>query len=503
MNAQELSTLAREVYVSFQIEELLPPERYEIYVKPDYRTASWHHSGGTHRIVLGDAIFASMNGDYPPEDKKRYFYAYLLHEFAHSLWSERDLQGLAEELREEKIPFALFNLFEDARIEEKMRRFMQKKFNWAAYETLDVPINPVEMFFYILQNEHKPEALLMAKKAMQSEDQACFETVFSYYKAALKAQQSHDLIPILKAWLKEFPLSEVQAYLALIGADGHLFSEESEVMPDAEAFEQLIVGLVNILGDTDANAKVRKPDDRKEHGKSIVHTRQEHSDELLRCRPAGISIDTAMAALLYRKIEALFFEPARYLSTAIAAKRINLKGLTQGSDKLYRRKNVITRRKKEITVVLDLSGSMHATMEHMHLLVHVMNMLAQRKVIDCTLMLSAIDEGKAKYQTLRMPLSHAILERIEPVYEGEGLYNTFMQNIPKLRQSDYVWLFTDGCITDDPIDKGHFRQYGIRTHAMYIGTPQAREYMEASFDHVICEEHVEALADQIFTLIRR
>ena len=64
------------------------------------------------------------------------------HEDAHALWTEGDFKLLQELLTKEsekqKLPFVphfgRFNLFEDARIEDKYRRTFKTRFNWQKYE---------------------------------------------------------------------------------------------------------------------------------------------------------------------------------------------------------------------------------------------------------------------------------------------------------------------------------------------------------------------------------
>ncbi|MDQ7062521.1 MAG: hypothetical protein Q9M43_15955 [Sulfurimonas sp.] len=101
-----------------------------------------------------------------------------------------------------------------------------------------------------------------------------------------------------------------------------------------------------------------------------------------------------------------------------------------------------------------------------------------------------------------MPLENDVIDRIEARFSAEGLHNTMTKNKNILRQSDYVWILTDGMIDDKELDKKYYHKLGIRTHAMYIGTTSYKEQMLKSFDYVICEKNITDLAKVIFTLIK-
>ena len=147
MTNEEILKTTRLSYIEAQIDGILPPEVYEIYVKPNFNSASWRFHNDKHQIVIGENIFHNATNIIDFVGEERYLNSYLYHELAHSVWTEKDIKFINDELFIAGVPFALFNLFEDARIEEKMRLHIRKPFNWARYETLQAPTNALGIFF--------------------------------------------------------------------------------------------------------------------------------------------------------------------------------------------------------------------------------------------------------------------------------------------------------------------------------------------------------------------
>ncbi|MDQ7062523.1 MAG: hypothetical protein Q9M43_15965 [Sulfurimonas sp.] len=153
MDNYTMAKYVNRVYVDMQINETLPQERYEIFIKPNYNTASWRFYNNKHQIVIGEDIFIDMVNNNSEDDKKNYLRSYLYHELAHSIWTEEDLNIIIDVLRTEQYAFEVFNLFEDARIEEKMRLHTKKLFNWNKYENIMEATDPLAILFYIIQSE--------------------------------------------------------------------------------------------------------------------------------------------------------------------------------------------------------------------------------------------------------------------------------------------------------------------------------------------------------------
>ncbi len=506
MTRVEMVQEVRRTFLSFQIDELLPQEKYQIMIKPDYPSATWRFHEERHIIVLGEAIFDNMKekSDYLSESE--FLNAFLIHEFSHSIWTERDIEGSCQLLRKELLPFQLYNLFEDIRVEEKMRVHRRRKFNWFHYMAIDTPKNPMMMLFYIMQCEHQHVELIALKKSLPVQQHFNLQQVFSFYKEIIKAEVSHDLIEIMKRWLLEFPttLVDIESFSTLNdefldvkpeSTKEYLFMNEAEHIIDPKGFEVLIEGLEDILEEMKAVSKSKL---------SISPLHVKNNSKVLAQKPLPLAFNQKKADLLYKKMQKLFFSPSRYQATQIPSKRINVKRVAQGSQKIFKRREAIKIEKKSITIILDLSGSMFTVMEDMRLLIHVIDTLAIHHIIECTLILSAVNNNIAINEALSVPLEKGILERIVADYEGEGLSDTMDTHQKLLQESDYVWIFTDGYIGGGLRVKQYYHNLGIKTHAMYIGddTDSTKEQMKIWFDHVVCRSSIEGLAQEVLTLIK-
>ena len=201
-------------------------------------------------------------------------------------------------------------------------------------------------------------------------------------------------------------------------------------------------------------------------------------------------------------MEKLFTETQKSYATDIPSKRLNLKRVASRGDKQFKRKDKAIFVKKKITIILDLSGSMHLSIDNMRLILDVLNKMALKNLIEATLILTAIKSCRPCFNIISMPFKNNELDRLDARYAGEGLESTMKKNINLLSQSDYVWILTDGMIDEKPLYKKDFHKHGIKTHAMYIGDISYKKEMQNSFDFVICEKDVQGLTKEIFTLVK-
>jgi len=137
------------------------------------------------------------------------------HEAAHSLYTTRDLKGFGEKLKAEKIPWRLFNLFEDCRIEQewirRQRRF--KAFNWLRWdkhpEPLDLPRVSATMLLYRFKVNGIKNSRSRIRLPREMPDTfgklPFYPKVQAYFWEIIQTKTSDDLIPIMIRWLKDFP----------------------------------------------------------------------------------------------------------------------------------------------------------------------------------------------------------------------------------------------------------------------------------------------------------
>jgi hypothetical protein len=488
MTSEHMRRLARKYYYEMLMEGHLGAEEYQIYIKPGLQTALWSRDNDKHRIVIGTDIFANMTKNKSNSGKEEYLRAFLHHELAHSLWTEK-IPWIDTVLRKEHLPFELFNLFEDARIEQMMRVRTKHRFNWMAYESHSHPAHPLAIFFYLIQNENRALRL----PDMDAELKEVWSTVHKMYKSVLNAAGFLELIPLMKVWIQTFP--DTIKYISLKRGQSP-FKEESHYWRDKGKFNELIEGLDDVVRSSKgsgADIGEQPYNEKTRNANLLTPSLLEHQ-----CK-----INQSEKIHLMNKMQQLFFEPVKAKPTEIASKRINTKGLAQGSRKIFKRRGKVKVVKKSIAMLVDLSGSMYSVLPQMRLLLDVVNTLTVQGVIDMTLILTAGKSSGDVFQVLPLPVQEEVIDQITPLNAAEGLANAVTNNLELLKQKDYVWFLTDGDIVGKPIDKTELHRHGIRTHAIYIGDETYTDILHESFDYVVCRNSAKALAEEIFGLIRK
>lgn len=145
MNNEKIKEILRKAKTDAFFMNMLPKEQVDITVSTAVETACWSFIP-PHRIVVGNVTHNSKRSD-------NYIQSLLWHELSHARWTERDFEKKKRVLMDKKVPFKLYNLFEDARIEHLFREKTGKKFNWIQ----DIPnkeaTTPVEIFYSFVNNE--------------------------------------------------------------------------------------------------------------------------------------------------------------------------------------------------------------------------------------------------------------------------------------------------------------------------------------------------------------
>lgn len=123
-------------------------DEYEFRTHPSFPTACWRwdNKEKKHKILIG---LGNELGEKFEKDIE-YFEYFGYHEISHSLYTTRDIKSLNGKLKKEGIPFPLFNLFEDARIEHLFREKFGRPFRWKKWEEKEMDDKLVKwLSFYI------------------------------------------------------------------------------------------------------------------------------------------------------------------------------------------------------------------------------------------------------------------------------------------------------------------------------------------------------------------
>ena len=145
LNNEQIKSLLQQTKREAFLIGFLPSEKVNIEISAAVETACWSFIP-PHRIVVGNISHNSKRSE-------GYIQSLLWHELSHARWTERDYKKKSKALMDKRVPFKLYNLFEDARIEHLFREETGKKFNWVQ----DIPnkeaTTPVEMFYSFVNNE--------------------------------------------------------------------------------------------------------------------------------------------------------------------------------------------------------------------------------------------------------------------------------------------------------------------------------------------------------------
>ncbi|WP_300702620.1 vWA domain-containing protein [uncultured Brachyspira sp.] len=145
MNNEKIKEILRKAKTDAFFMDMLPKEQVNIEISAAVETACWSFIP-PHRIVVGNVTHNFKRSD-------NYIQSLLWHELSHARWTERDMKKVNIKLNNCRVPFKLYNLFEDARIEHLFREETGKKFNWIQ----DIPnkeaTTPVEIFYSFVNNE--------------------------------------------------------------------------------------------------------------------------------------------------------------------------------------------------------------------------------------------------------------------------------------------------------------------------------------------------------------
>lgn len=507
-------------------------EKQEIRVRPGFPTACWNFANSTHYIFVGDKLFDKPNirPNLDAQLMEEYVAVHLHHELGHAWDTSKDLNALNRLLTAHKIPFSLFNFFEDARIEHRYRTKLDYLFGWLRFETLEVTLDPLNLFFALIQSEgdvglvrEKALAYQAAEKAKLTDDAVTssevlntliaskasdvanpFERVLDYYEKAIKVPTSIALIPLMRAWLKEFPNpppKQNEGGKAGSGSGGggagmQDMSESMQMAATPGALEEALQssqGLTSIP--SDAGGKDVGPAD----GVQLAEAKnaQVLADESA-IEPSD-EVPRATAQAVAARLLPLFRARVRKVSTTMPQRKVSMKHLAQGRPP-FRKKQTEVRKAKNLLVVVDCSGSMGGfPMEEGKKLLAALSVLASQNLVTGHVVFSGVKGQSAIWERYALPLSRTTVARAKGRYGAEGLQDALMANLVQAKKADHVLVYTDASICDAPIDKTLLHRQGVYTWGVYCGAQDARtlDALQVHFDKALMRPTVEALVDAI------
>lgn len=489
----DFKNIVNELWREVLIMGLPEEKRYKVLTHPSHPTACWawreEPKPGEHKIWIGERSVDLCTKK--PADKI-YIQSLLLHEIAHSKLTVKDIKAVAKWCKDNKIPFSLFNLFEDARIEHIFRVTYSRNFLWAEYEKpiKNKDLNPTSALFKFIQRENRRVRFPATFKEG--------ERVRCYYERIIACESTYDLMPILLEWIEEFPpensggkgssKKDDSSDPVELGELDIVVTEEQEAAMDADATE-----IIFYCFDT---------------GDQEVVSQETESTLLTDFTTGEISVPGGQGRItegFERYIplaEKLFKDKKGYVNTASPSKRLNRKSLIGASDKLYRKKTVKRSAKRNVNVVVDCSGSMGGNpIANARAFVTILNQLALQGKVEGHLVLTSIEDDTGLTETHRLPVSEEFISGIPANGEGENIAGTVELIKPLLRKADYNFFVTDGEITDSPLNKVQLRREGIYTFGLYVGDFEASR-LSRWFDRFIVRDSLEGLLNEMLRKVK-
>lgn len=533
-----LSSEIIKSHVKANMMDILALEPYEVMVKHDFDTACWCYDlmKDTHKIYIGDNIFERTKEGFV--DNGKIVTSYFIHEAAHSIFTTKDLRGLQKELKEEKLNFKLFNLFEDARIEHKIRDTFGYNFNWTSFE--EVPADSdiekaTTTLFKIIQTEDR-----------ESFDVPYYEKVKEYYKRITSSTSDKEMIKIMQNWIKDFPddtkpennknqsNSKNEDNDNNNGKNEDNGSEKNEEKSDLELAAELQLDsdfasefeedTKTVIGDSkkalDAlEEELMKEIDVKflnpvESGEQIVES--SNSGRIFTAKEfeeKNIFPDKLEKAeeRLRRILKSVEFET---INTSSHDKKFHIKGVVQAlcgnpSAKPYK-KNVeddYEETKKRVFILMDGSSSMSGLpQKNMLTFAVVANRLANQNLFEGWIGGSKVTEnGQAETQAFRLPIDDGFITSFNADASSEGIGAAIRTHKEHMEQSDYIFVLTDGNIHDEDLQflKHESPDLYEKTIGIYMGKKAHSNIsdMEKWFNKTIIEPNFEDIVEKVVSFL--
>lgn len=483
-------------------------EKVQWRIKEGFNTACWCYANGIHSIYIGDQILNTPKAQsLTQEQQLLYVKAYGRHERdGHGKHTPRSSAEVAAILRPlpgttRTIPFKLFNLFEDARVEYAGRNGVAgERFHWREFEAPpslqeEPTLDPATVLFWLIQSEADHAALQDDWLTIARDtDMQLTSRVFEYYERIVAAPSAGDLRPLMLEWLAEFGESsgsgtskEAVAGFATNGELAMGYALASNPAAKA-AFEEGTV----LVGDEPP----------------VPLQGEAHSTKVSSDQERTVLQDESQASLNPSKVRAL----AKRLSRAFRSPTV----LRESEDSTpylcldnlllpdSRRAAWLDERAKGsarrygVTLVVDCSGSMQGTpITEARYLIAALSELARQGLLEGEVLLTAVVGCTSIWERCAFPVSSAAIERIGAFAGGEGIEAALRQNVKTLAMRDRVFLYSDGKITDTPPDKAWLRARGVEVFGLYCGLASAAASLSSHTKKVIVRETPLALADAL------
>jgi hypothetical protein len=490
----DLKEIIKDEHIEMLVNDLVPDEPMNISIKKNFNTACWsfNQKSQRHSIYIGDKILDSLK-QIGKLGTEYYITSFLHHEMSHALNTTRDMVELNEWLKKHKVPFSLFNFFEDARIEYLWRLKTDRMFNWADYEELpeiSEDSNATSLLFVYIQKEGKIRSTITK-----------MQRVREYYEQIIECENTFDLYPIMLEWMKEFP--ETQEDLDQLEKDGFLdnsnpmtsgdLSTTVQMQSSEESAKEMDEDSEDVVGkspykDEDNEVELYEQPSEIEYDYTTSNT------DTLFDENSSYDYDEEKALKLIPQMQKIFKAKKRRISQSNPTNRINIRSFTNKRfDKLYKKKCIEAKAKKRINLMIDCSGSMGGNpIQNARTFCRMLNEFALRGFIEGHVILTGGDSGAHQCMTFKFPMNINDIASIIADGGAEGLKGTIDKTKHLIKNSDWTFVLTDGNISDNAIDNSK----GLNLFGMYVGNPEKCN-LSKWFSKYIARETIDELIQSL------
>ena len=478
----------------FLRKKILKPEPYRFFLKKDFDTASWSYRP-PHYLVFGFDIFKHTK-ELDADEKANLFYSFVYHELAHSIYTDYRIAKVVKILDEKDLPFSVFNLFEDARIEFKLNKQTSIKFNWTKYMPDFKPYEPLELFYWCVENEGNETKFNKLQDSLHVELRDKSVRVWAFYEKCIYAKNTFEIIDIVEQWMREIKDEDNSSLPQLFSGEIKAMNMPDSLVDDMkEAYEVKTISVRELNENQNDKARTLGANTMQ----NLYAIKNFTSTNLLSDKALRDGFDKNILHRLMREIEKLFVQDRRYNKTSVPSKKLNIRNVLLKNPSAYKRRKNLNNHKKKITIVLDLSGSMNGVIENMLILIELANILAQRNLLSGNLILCVSKyHEEAQYQTFAFPLKSSVINHICVHQGSEGVAYTMKKLAPILKPCDGVFVFSDGIFADDPLDRDFFHKHNITLFGIYLKDKKQRyshHKLDQYFDKAI-------VSDDVFEIVR-
>jgi hypothetical protein len=430
-----------------------------IGIDPSVPTACWRfdHSKDRHIIQCGIQLdkIANASTNASEAKMKRFIETVIRHETEHGIQTDRT-NAVAEQCKSLKIPFSLWNLFEDARIEynSAVRTDGDGAFRWINFQDVDASYNLASSLFWATKTNEagikkQPSASVpqwdgATEVIYQGKRKKTRLVVLDFYRRAIATSNSLDLLPLLIEWIDIFG-TEVKPEHA-----DHIINGEHD--PDADESHTPVIAPTGLPV-------------------------QQHADEmpLNNWKTRRMPADPLQVNRISRAMDAVM-RNAKTVKNKLTTfgNRLHASQAMQGSEKSFLNRGRTTG-KRSVTLIVDMSGSMsdlwktHGGKEF----VLAFRGLAKRNKIDLNLFLTKQMSGKNVSTRVDASVSDEHLAMVRTDGNAEGLMACIKRFLPTIKDSTTTVIFTDAELRDNDIDTKRYRDMGLNAIGCVIAESES------------------------------